>query len=162
MKDAKSLLLMLGAVILVLFGLTIFIKKTPTSIPKTNQKSLTIGNTTVIVTVANTNETRQKGLSGITNLQNNQGMLFIFDTKNIPVENAKFWMKDMKIPLDFIWIKDNKISEITPNVPAPIPNTPDNALQIYAPSTSIDYVLEVNAGFTMKNNIKVGDTVTNL
>ena len=53
-------------------------------------------------------------------------------------------------------------SEITSNVAAPAPNTPDSQLQIYQPDQNIDYVLEVNAGFAMKNLIKVGDSVTNL
>jgi uncharacterized membrane protein (UPF0127 family) len=68
-------------------------------------------------------------------------------------------MKDMLIPLDFIWVANGKIVKIDKNVPAPAPNTPDGNLKTYSPGTPIDYVLEVNAGFSDKNNIKVGDSV---
>ena len=129
----------------------------PTSLP--NLKKIIIGNTTIMVSLANTPQTRQKGLSGVTNMPTNEGMLFVFDSKNLTPEMARFWMKDMKIPLDFIWISNGKVVEITPNVPAPASNTPDSQLKIYQPNENIDYVLEVNAGFAGKNNIKIGDPV---
>ena len=83
-------------------------------------------------------------------------MLFVFDNKQItPV----FWMKDMQIPLDIIWIGSGKIVKIDENVPAPVAGTPDTKLTNYSSGSPIDYVLEVNSGFSGKNKIKAGDSV---
>lgn len=122
-----------------------------------NLKELTIGNIAVMVQVANNDATRSKGLGGVTQMPQAQGMFFVFDSKQI---TPSFWMKDMQIPLDFIWISNNKVAEITANVAAPAPNTPDSQLKVYTPTEPIDYVLEVNSGFASKNNVKVGDSVT--
>jgi len=127
---------------------------TPTGL--SNLKEMTIGNTKLLVSLADTNEKRSKGLSGISYLLSNQGMLFTFEAKDI---KPTFWMKGMLIPLDFIWIKDNKVTEINPNISPPAPNTPDNQIQRIVPQGNIDYCLEVNAGFAKDNNIKVGDNV---
>ncbi|CAN5327951.1 hypothetical protein BH10PAT1_BH10PAT1_3740 [soil metagenome] len=183
MKDAKGIFLMLGgvALLIVVIGLinevgqgkqnilspylhTLTIGGTPHPNPTglTDLRPITIGKTTVMINIANTDVKRSKGLGGITNLPIDQGMLFDFGNKNIQPANAAFWMKDMHIALDFIWIDNNVVVEITPNVPAPKPGTPNNELPVYGPSEVIDYVLEVNAGFAQKNNIKVGDKITGL
>lgn len=145
----------------------IFVKKSPnislpgltsqvTSTPS-NQKLVKLGNSEVRVELADTETERAKGLGGRTSLDQNTGMLFIFDQKNIV---PTFWMKDMRLGLDIIWIKGDKIVSIDRNVPAPSSGTPDSNLILYNPGQPIDYVLEVNSGFSDKNNIKVGDLVT--
>src|SRR5215210_5980484 len=55
------------------------------------------------VSLAETPEQQTKGLSIKNNLSENEGMLFIFDA---PKKNS-FWMKDMKFPLDIVWINSN-------------------------------------------------------
>ncbi len=115
-----------------------------------------INNKTINVEIANTEEAREQGLSDRPSLQENSGMLFVFNQKPV---SARFWMKDMLIPLDMVWIAGNKIIKIDREVPPPQPGTPDNDLQVYGPDQQIDYVLEVNSGFCDKNNIKEGDTV---
>ncbi len=122
-----------------------------------SEKSLTIGVKTIGVEIANTNSLRTKGLSGRNTLPQNSGMLFVFDSKKT---TPGFWMKDMLIPLDIIWIRDGQVERIDKNIPAPAPHTPDNKLSAYYPDRPVDYVLEVNAGFSQKNGIKVGDAVT--
>jgi len=101
---------------------------------------------------------KAQGLSGRTSLSDNQGMLFDFSDDNIP--RPAFWMKDMIIDLDIIWIKDYTIVEITKNVPAPDSGTSDSYLQRYSPDQDIDSVLEVRSGWTDQYNIKVGDTLS--
>jgi uncharacterized membrane protein (UPF0127 family) len=103
------------------------------------------------VELAITPEQLAKGLGGREFLGPNQGMLFVLGQKRM----IHFWMKDVKFPLDYIWISDRKIVDITENVPVA---TSDN-LPIYAPKEVVNYVLEVNAGFCEKNQIKIGDTV---
>lgn len=118
-------------------------------------KFLKINETSVKVELANTEASRKKGLSGRDSLDPNSGMLFVFESKDT---RTGFWMKDTKIALDFIWINDGKVSQITDNV-QPEPSTPENELKIYTPDRPIDYMLEVGAGFVQKNNIKSGDSV---
>ncbi len=114
-------------------------------------KELKVANTKIFVEVKKTPKERQKGLSGRKNLPENQGMLFVFEKPGY----YAFWMKDMNFALDFIWIKDNKIVEITKNV-KPEDYQPPKTL---IPQNEVDMVLEVNAGFVKKNNIKVGDII---
>lgn len=119
-------------------------------------KTVKIGNKTVNVELANTSSLRQKGLGDRKLLDQDSGMLFVFDSKPV---STSFWMKGMLIPIDIIWIKDGKILKIDKNVqPAPT-NTSDKNLTLYTAGEPIDYVLEVNAGFCDKNNIRVGDSV---
>ncbi|HKB88836.1 MAG TPA: DUF192 domain-containing protein [Patescibacteria group bacterium] len=120
------------------------------------QKSMTVGSKTIQVEVVNTEQTREKGLGGRSSLGTDNGMLFVFDTKPV---TPTFWMKDMLIPLDMIWISDSKIVKIDKHVPNQPANTPDEKLPIYTPGRAVDYVLEVNSGFSDSNNIKVGDSV---
>jgi len=105
------------------------------------------------VEVAQTDAARQQGLSGREFLAENKGMLFEFTRAG----KYSFWMKDMKFPLDFIWIRDNKVVEITHNVVIE-PNILDAALRIYLPQEEIDSMIEVNAGWATKNSIKTGDS----
>lgn len=104
------------------------------------------------VEVANTPESRMKGLSGRDKLGANNGMLFVMADKRYHT----FWMSDMKFPIDIIWISDNKVVDLTKN--APVPTDPKN-IPIFTPNTEVDKVLEVNAGYIDANNIAIGDEV---
>jgi uncharacterized membrane protein (UPF0127 family) len=119
-------------------------------------KQITIGGKQISVEIADTDAKRQKGLGGRESLADDRGMLFIFDQKDT---TPSFWMKDMKFALDIIWINDDKIVKIDKNIPNPPSGTADNQLKLYRPQNPIDYVLEVNTGFSDKNNVKVGDSV---
>ncbi len=134
----------------------------PTSSPSTstfssfNLKTISVGTASVKVAVAKTEDEKRKGLSGVTSMASDQGM--IFDYKDRGVRPA-FWMKDMLFPLDFIWIKNGKVVDISINAPQPSLGTKDSDLKIYIPKETIDYVLEVNSEFAQKNNITVGTAV---
>jgi hypothetical protein len=67
-------------------------------------------------------------------------------------------MKDMKFPIDIIWISGDEVVGIDENA-EPEPGKPLSDLKIYYPPREIDSVLEVNAGTAEKYNLKVGDTV---
>jgi len=120
------------------------------------RKKITLGEKEINVEIADNEAKRKKGLSGRNSIEEDSGMLFIFEEKDIM---PSFWMKDMKFPLDIIWINDEKIAQIKSKVPVPKEGTADANLPLYTPDKPIDYVLEVNAGFCEKNNIKVGDSV---
>lgn len=63
----------------------------------------------------------------------------------------------MNFPLDFIWINNDKIVDISENIQAPAKGTLDADLEKIVPKASVDTVLEVNAGFVSANGIKIGD-----
>ena len=121
-----------------------------------SEKTISIGTQKLSVQIADTEDKRTKGLSSVTSLKADSGMLFVFDAKQV---TPLFWMKGMLIPLDFIWVANGKIVRIDKNIPAPAPNTPNGNLKTYSAGVPIDYVLEVNAGFSDKNKIKVGDSI---
>ncbi|MEN9389195.1 MAG: hypothetical protein RLY61_279 [Candidatus Parcubacteria bacterium] len=114
--------------------------------------------TKVAVEIANTEAKRAKGLMFRTHLQEDRGMLFIFQTS----ASHAFWMANTKIPLDILWInEDLKIVDISKNTP---PCTETGTLtslcKAYAPREKAKYVLEVNGGYTDKNSIVIGDYVS--
>ena len=150
----KQIILPLLAVIVFIVVVGIFVQKsTPIAPP---QKTITINAVKISVQIADTEAKRTKGLSGVSNLDSGNGMLFIFGSKGV---TPTFWMKDMLIPLDIIWINGGKIVRIDKNIPTPVSGTADINLKIYSAGQPVDYVLEVNAEFSDKNNIKVGDAV---
>lgn len=122
--------------------------------PQTNQVlDLTLGSNKLKVEIADTKEKRALGLGGRESLASDSGMLFIFERE----DKYAFWMKSMKFPLDFIWIKDEKVVDFIKDAKAPLPGQKDNELPLYAPNQPIDSLLEVNAGFVDSYSIKVGD-----
>ena len=106
------------------------------------------------IEIANTDEARAKGLGSRSSLGKNDGMLFVLSTPDRP----SFWMKDMQFALDVIWIKDETVIGLTADV-QPEPGVKDELLRRYTPTSEVDAVLEVNAGWTEKNGIKIGDSV---
>ena len=108
-------------------------------------------NVRVFAEVADDNDERAKGLMFREKLEENNGMIFIFEQEN----EIAFWMKNTLIPLDIIFIgKDFKIVDIKNAVPCK-----QDPCQLYKPQKSAQYVLEVNSGFAEKNGIKVNDEV---
>ncbi len=78
------------------------------------------------------------------------GMLFIFDE----TREHSFWMKNTVLPLDMIFIGDDR--KIVGIVKDAVPFT-TSPRTVGLPSR---YVLEVNAGFTAKHGVKTGDQLT--
>ncbi|MGB9608762.1 MAG: DUF192 domain-containing protein [Minisyncoccia bacterium] len=97
---------------------------------------------------------RTKGLSGRESLKENEGMLFLFDSAG----NYGFWMKDMKFPIDIIWINNDEIVDLSPNL-NPEPDKSIFNLKVYYPQKPVDKVLEINSGLIEKYNIKIGDKI---
>lgn len=119
-------------------------------------KKIKLGGSSLEVEVAVTDEATAKGLSGREKLDEGKGMLF--DFTNSELKQPGFWMKDMLISIDIIWIgTDGKVSGVQAGVPIP---EEDKDYPIYYPPSNISYVLEVPAGWAEKNNIKVGALLT--
>lgn len=107
------------------------------------------------IEVADSKEKRVKGLGGRESLASESGMLFIFEG----TDKYKFWMKGMKIPLDFIWINNDRVVDLLTDVNPPKKNQSDETLPLFAPTVVIDKVLEVNAGYIKSHDIRVGDKI---
>jgi uncharacterized membrane protein (UPF0127 family) len=122
-----------------------------------SDKFIKIENIQINVEVAKTDSQRQKGLSNRKDLDEKRGMVFVFDKGSRPT----FWMKDTLIPLDLIWIRNGKIVGINKNVPTEIGRSDTELIRYPAPGP-VDYVLEVNAGFSDKNNIKIDQNLSGL
>ena len=95
------------------------------------------------------------GLTQKNSIQENEGMLYKFDTSG----TFPFWMKNMKFSLDVIWIQDTEVVDFEENLTVPFPNQDPESLRTYRPSTNADKVIEVQAGFVKKFDISVGDKI---
>ena len=106
-----------------------------------------------IVDVAKTDTQKEKGLNIQDSLPLNRGMIFPFQKNGA----YSFWMKGMKFSIDIIYIKNDKITDIFPNLP--FPRTATETPAIVTPHGKINYVLEINSGLSQKYNFKVGDKI---
>lgn len=101
--------------------------------------------------LAKTAKERRIGLMNREELLENNGMLFYFPF----ADKQSFWMKNTLIPLDILFIDDNKIVDIKKNF-LPCKN---DSCEIYTSTKPAKYVLEINSGLSDKFNIKEGDKV---
>ena len=65
-----------------------------------NTIPISIGQTHLQALIADTLATRALGLGNRSNIASDQAMLFIFDTS----DRYGFWMKDMRFPIDMLWL----------------------------------------------------------
>lgn len=100
-----------------------------------------IGDKEYNVTCARTEEERIKGLQGVTELKDGEGMLFFFEEP----QTVGFWMKDTKVPLDIIFISEDM------EVISVYQGEPEN--ENIAEEDNVKFVLEVNQG----SGIEEGD-----
>lgn len=100
-----------------------------------------IGDKEYNVTCARTEEERIKGLQGVTELKDDEGMLFFFEEP----QTVGFWMKDTKVPLDIIFISEDM------EVISVYQGEPEN--ENIAEEDNVKFVLEVNQG----SGIEEGD-----
>ena len=99
--------------------------------------------------IADDSNEMEKGLMFREKLNENDGMLFVFDDESYQA----FWMKNTLIPLDMIFIDKNfEIIDIKNAHPCKV-----EPCDLYKSAKPAKYVLEVNGGFAAKNNIKTGD-----
>ena len=104
------------------------------------------------VEVADTRASRELGLSGREKMGDNEGLMFVFDEPG----RYGFWMKDMKFPLDIIWINQNGVVvDIERNV------TPEsyNQKKTFINQSEALYVLEINSGLSEKFGLYLGSKV---
>lgn len=102
-----------------------------------------------VVEVVDDDEKRQKGLMFREELDENAGMLFIFENEG----NYPFWMKNTLIPLDMLWIDSSgKIVDIKEADPCE-----SDPCDVIYHSGSAKYVLEINKGLSAALGIEIGE-----
>lgn len=146
MKKQPPLLKIIPWVILAFLALCFF------SWPKKDSPSLKINHHTFTLEIADSPSKRSRGLSDRKSLPENQGMLFIFEKAGL----YPFWMNKMNFSLDIIYIHENQITEIFPNLPPPQASQPPKNV---FPQKPANLVLELNGGTAQKLNLKPGDLV---
>lgn len=124
------------------------------SVPLYNA-SVIINNRLFKVEVAKTQQQQIQGLSDRNSISSDSGMLFVFPQKSA----YGFWMKNMKFPIDIIYINDDTIVDIFESVPTPSPDEKSTGLAVYTPLQDANYVLEINAGLSKEYGLKNGDKV---
>ena len=99
----------------------------------------------LLAKIAVDDNTKQKGLMNIKQLDTHNGMLFIYDAPQI----VKFWMYNTFIPLDIIFIDDrNIISSIKEGIPM--------NKNLISSEIKISAVLEIPRGCAKKLKFKKG------
>ncbi len=122
----------------------------PVSALRPQVRTVEVKGEAIRVEVADTESTRERGLSGRSGLAADEGMLFIFpDDGEYP-----FWMKDMLFSIDMVWISaDGKVVYMALNV------SPDTYPQVFRPEVPARYVLELPSGYAREHGIRIGDIV---
>ena len=105
------------------------------------------------VEIADTPETRARGLMFRDSMAADHGMLFLFDR----ADPQAFWMKNTHIPLDILYFDENyKLVSMQERVP-PCRSDP---CSVYPSTGPAKYVLELNSGTAEKLGVKAGDVLT--
>jgi uncharacterized membrane protein (UPF0127 family) len=113
-----------------------------------------VGDRAMGLEVAKTPEQQAIGLMFRTELPDDRGMLFPI----APPRNVRFWMKNVQIELDMIFLREGVVQAIIPNVP---PCFGDNCPN-YGPDVPVDAVIELKGGRAAQLGLKVGDRISNL
>jgi hypothetical protein len=111
---------------------------------------------TINAEVVDTDQAITQGLSGRKSMGENEGMLFVFRD----YQPRSFWMKDMHFPLDFLWINDDHVSDVSHGIPIPPPGAKDGQVPRVSTRSQVNMVMELNSGVARKYNIKAGDRLS--
>lgn len=139
-------------IILATLGVVFFIyqkivgEKEEVSIDGTS-RVVQIAEKSLLVEIAASEEAIRKGLGGISEIEDRKGMLFVHQF----IDTHAYNMSDMKFDLDFIFINQDQVVDIAKSVSHRYNGTIKGAV-------GYDKVIEVNADWVRKNNIKIGDS----
>ena len=173
-RRRPSLLVLIGSILLLLIAVIVLVvlitrpdhgRDGPARIPGVSPESflmfredglLTFSDsegtqrTTISIEIADTEESRTQGLMGRTRMEEQQGMLFIFPTE----EYRSFWMANTPLPLDIIFLDAQGVVVTIHR------NTVPYSKESLPSSAPAKYVVEVNAGYCDRHDIRVGDSVS--
>lgn len=105
-----------------------------------------VGGASVVADIARSEAKKALGLSHRDPLKEGEGMLFIFDEPS----TLSFWNKDMRFPIDVLWLENGAVSGVSENLPL---FTEGSAPVIITSPSPARAVLEVPEGFVKKYGI---------
>ncbi|WP_035798194.1 DUF192 domain-containing protein [Crocosphaera chwakensis] len=108
-----------------------------------------INETLIKLEVAKTPEQQQIGLMYRKSLDENRGMIFVFEQ----LRSVRFWMKNVNISLDMVFLANGKVKAVLPNVP---PCSVDPC-PTYGPENLVNQVIELPGGRAIELGIEPGD-----
>ena len=112
--------------------------------------SLKINGQTLKAQIAKTDAQREQGLSGRACIADTQAMLFVFDKPGY----YPFWMKDMRFPIDMVWLSETKqVVWVENNV------SPSSYPSNFVSAKPARYVIELAAGQSQALNLGTGTLV---
>jgi uncharacterized membrane protein (UPF0127 family) len=118
-----------------------------------NPKQVCFKSNCFYVEIATTTEEKNRGLMFRENLDADKGMFFIFRSEG----KYSFWMKNVLIPLDIIWINANQeVVFISKNSQ---PCIEEYSCFPIDPKRNAKYILEVNGGIVEQIELNIGDKV---
>lgn len=111
----------------------------------------TVAGRKINLEVARSPQEQATGLMYRDQVPDDRGMLFLFD----PARPVGFWMRNVRIPLDMIFLENGQVKAIASAVP-PCNTDP---CPTYGPETPIDQVIELRGGRAAELGLKVGDRI---
>ena len=112
---------------------------------------VTINGQPVEVEIARTAREQERGLGYRDALAWNDGMLFVYEKPAL----HRFWMKGMRFDIDIVWIRSDRIIDISHRVP----HVPGGNGPTVQPRELADSVLEVPAGYALSHGWRIGNRV---
>lgn len=110
-----------------------------------------LGGEMIDLEVATTPRQQAIGLMFRPEIPANQGMLFPFD----PPRPVNFWMRNVQVPLDMVFLRQGEIVAIAHSVPPCTSST----CPTYGPDAPVDSVLELGGGRAMELGLAEGDAI---
>lgn len=142
-------------VVVVCLGLAACSGERPGSMAELNVKPVTLPNGVQIRAELMTHPSDlMKGMKFRDSLAEDRGMLFVHAEEGF----YRFWMYEVKIPLDMVWLdKNRKIVQIVHECP-PCAG-PESACPTYGGAFKAQYILELAAGVAKKQGLRPGQTI---
>ncbi len=117
----------------------------------TIDKNGVISDQEIKIEKACTDEDRERGLSFRKGLDENSGLIFIFDRSDF----YSFWMRDMKFNIDMVWLDESfRVVTVVSDAKA------DSYPKTFSSEGPAKYVLELNSGDANRLGIKKGIALT--
>ena len=110
-----------------------------------------IAGETIELEVAQTPQQQSTGLMFREHLEDDRGMLFPFANER----TARFWMKNVPISLDMIFLNGDRVVGIAIDVP-PCETEP---CPVYGPEALVDSVIELRGGRAEELGVEIGDRI---
>lgn len=110
-----------------------------------------IASETIKLEVAQTPEQQAIGLMFRDSLPDDRGMFFPFKSERV----ARFWMKNVSITLDMVFLNGDRVVDIA----ADVPPCQTETCPVYGPDATVNGVLELRGGRALELGLDSGDKI---